>query len=454
MIILEQMERFTCDWIFHCLVVLCDGTVVCGCADPYGDRPLGSIFRSTLMEIWNSATAQSIRSGINEGHSPFCLKCGLKRQISPDEKPQQRPLTLETLPRIFLEPTAICNLSCYRSVCSKESGILKTRESLYFPLDKFKEIIDPVAQKMVRIDLFNYGEPFLNSQTIEMIEYVKSRYPHIYVYISTNGLTLKRQHIERIVRSRMDEITFSIDGATQRIYQKYRIGGHLSKAVENIKFMVALRNATDCEVPFVNLRCILFNWNDSWLARYRMKRLAKSTGVDRLTWEITDHPADAASKKFQVGSKIWKKHHNEIWDTSQITNAIQGKKYKARIQVVVREISSERDQQNKIQVKVTNTGGAFWWSTSVSGKRFFRLGAQLYDSKKQLIDRDYARGSLNRHIPKGSTETLEVILPPISHPGDYYLKLDMVCEGIDWFESAGSPIVWCAYRVKSKSHPM
>ena len=32
---------FNCTWPWSTLVMLCDGRIVCGCADPYGKRVLG-----------------------------------------------------------------------------------------------------------------------------------------------------------------------------------------------------------------------------------------------------------------------------------------------------------------------------------------------------------------------------------------------------------------------------
>lgn len=50
----NKKTRFTCDWIFNRLVVLSDGKVVCGCADPYGERPIGNLKENKIYEIWNS----------------------------------------------------------------------------------------------------------------------------------------------------------------------------------------------------------------------------------------------------------------------------------------------------------------------------------------------------------------------------------------------------------------
>jgi hypothetical protein len=70
------VSRHTCDWIFNTLVVLCDGKVVCGCADPEGLRPLGHLSVSGLKDIWRSEKVKRIRRDLNEGFSGFCGPCG------------------------------------------------------------------------------------------------------------------------------------------------------------------------------------------------------------------------------------------------------------------------------------------------------------------------------------------------------------------------------------------
>ena len=45
--------RFQCTWPWSTLVMLCDGRIVCGCADPYGKRVLGDAKTASISEIWN-----------------------------------------------------------------------------------------------------------------------------------------------------------------------------------------------------------------------------------------------------------------------------------------------------------------------------------------------------------------------------------------------------------------
>jgi hypothetical protein len=443
----NRKVRFSCDWIFNILVVLCDGKVVCGCGDPYGERPLGHLNQSTLPEIWNSKKVKEIRKGLNSGYSPFCLDCGLKKFLKKEEEIPVRPVHLKVLPRIFLEPTVLCNLSCFKAVCNHESGIVNTRERKMFPLDEFKSVIDEVGEHLIRLDFFNYGDSFVHPQAVEMIEYIKNKYPHIYLYTTTNGLMLDDEKIKRIIDSGLDEFTFSVDGPDHETYVRYRQLGDFKKVLKIMSKFVKERNQLGREVPFINWRYILFKWNDSRAKMNRARRLASKIGVDRLTWEITDHPQEAISEKYQIGTRHWKKIYHEIWDTSQIGNAIKNKRYIAEIKVLSAEIVAKVNESRSIRFLVKNVGGALWFKNTFSGRRIVRLGAQLFDQDKNLVELNYARAFLNREMAKGEKDIIRLELPSLSSSGEYWLKFDMVSEGIDWFESGGSPVVWKEFKV-------
>jgi len=440
--------RFTCDWVYNQLVVLCDGRVVCGCADPYGLRPVGDLAKQSLKEIWNSDLVRKIRHDLNEGHCCFCDDCGLKQILPDGADPPQRPETLERLPRIFFEPTIQCNLSCFRAVCNRESGIIRTRRRLRYPLDDFKRLMDEVGPELIRLDFFNYGDPFMHPQAVEMIEFIKSRYPHIYLYTSTNGLMLTEEKMARLVASGMDEITFSVDGADKETYSKYRCGGDFEKLMGIMSRFVSLRNQTGDEVPFINWRYILFRWNDSNKQLRKARRLAAEVGVDRLTWEITDHPPEAFSRRFIPRSRAWQRIRQEIWDSSQIGNAIPSRRFLAKMRPPGGRIIAKSGSETTIPVRVTNAGKEKWRHTSRSGRRLVRLGAQLHDANRRLVDLNFARAFLKRSLSAAEADTLQIALPAIDEPGDYWLRFDMVLEGVDWFASAGSPVVWRRFRIK------
>jgi len=439
--------RFTCDWIHNILVVLCDGKVVCGCADPKGERPLGHLGADGLDAIWRSEKVQRIRRELNAGFSGFCEPCGLKRALGDNEPAPQRPTDLEVLPRIFFEPTVVCNLDCFQAVCGSSAGLAASRERKFFPLDEFKSMLREVGPRMVRLDFFNYGEPFAHPQSLDMIEHVKSRYPNIYLYTSTNGLLFNEEKIARLARSGIDEVTFSVDGADQRTYERYRRGGDLAKALRSMADLVEEKRRLGRELPFINWRYILFRWNDSSWQMARAKRLARQIGVDRLTWEVTDHPPTAASAKFQVGRPAWRRIYHEIWDSSQIGSALRGKRFIARIRPGRKSVVVRRKEKAKLEVAVKNRGGAPWMTQTFSGRRWVRLGAQLHDKSDRLLDLNYARAPLPRPLAGGESARLTIELPGIEQAGEYRLKLDMVSEGADWFANGGSPVIWLPFTV-------
>ena len=54
------------------MVLLCDGRLVCGCADPYGRRVLGDTKTASVSAVWTGETASSLRRELNAGGSKFC----------------------------------------------------------------------------------------------------------------------------------------------------------------------------------------------------------------------------------------------------------------------------------------------------------------------------------------------------------------------------------------------
>src|ERR671915_103574 len=247
--------RFTCSWPWSIAVMLCDGRVVCGCADPYGKRVLGDIRQTTLNAIWQGAVASGLRTDLNSGGAQFCGDCPLKLPLKSNEAPPQRDLNVGALPnRLYIECTAACNISCFQACCAPETGITRTRQAGMLDFELFRRVIDEAGPSLGRLDFFNYGEAFLHKRAIEMCEYIKSRFPHVYLYTSTNGLAFSEEQVRRLVRSGIDEVTFSIDGATPESYVKYRRRGDFDKAIRNLRFAVDEKRTHRRDVPFINWR--------------------------------------------------------------------------------------------------------------------------------------------------------------------------------------------------------
>ncbi len=425
------------------LVMLCDGRLVCGCADPYGQRVLGDARTSTIGEVWGGGTITRLRGELNGGGSKFCGDCPLKLPLKKDDAPPVRPLDAGPLPgRMFIECTAACNISCTQACCAPETGITRTRQAGMLDFDLFRRVIDEVGPSLHRIDFFNYGEAFLHKRAVEMCEYIKKHFPHIYLYTSTNGLALTEAQARRLVHSGIDEVTFSIDGATQASYEKYRQRGKFDLAIANLRAMADEKRRSGLDVPFLNWRYILFCWNDSDEEMALARRIATEIGVDRLCWELTDHPEDAYSRRFLNGTPDLDAIRRETWDNNNLGNAIPGATPRAHIDVRALvpglPLFARAGRPFRVKARIRNLSTRAFPAQASYGRRLVRLGAQLCAADGTLINRDFARGELRQALAGGDTVDIPVQLPALPVAGKFALKFDLVYEGVDWFERCGS----------------
>jgi MoaA/NifB/PqqE/SkfB family radical SAM enzyme len=456
--------RFRCSWPWETLVLLCDGRIVCGCADPYAKRVLGDTRATSLHEIWTGPTIHQLRTDLNQGASTFCGDCPLKLPLADAEPPRLRSVDVPPLPqRLYVECTAACNLSCFQACCAPETGISRTRQAGMLDFDLFRRVIDEAGPALARVDFFNYGEAFLHKRAVEMVEYLKSRHPHIYLYTSTNGLAFSEDALRRLIRSGIDEVTFSIDGATPESYVRYRQRGDFAKVMRNLQIAVDEKQRAGLELPVINWRYILFAWNDSDAEMKQARRMAGDLGVDRLCWEITDHPEEAFSRRFVPGSERHASIRHEIWDDNNLGNAIPGCTPRARIELrdarvhdagphdpAALDIAPSGAHRFEAPLRAP-AGGALVVSARVRnlskrpflaqgrhGRRLVRLGAQLAQADGTIVTRDHARAWLPRTIDPGGRADVAIEVPAPTMPGRYLLRFDLVSEGIDWFEACGS----------------
>ena len=426
------------------MILLCDGRLVCGCSDPYGRRVLGDTRTETVSAVWTGPRADSLRRDLNAGGSKFCGDCPLKLPLKKDEAAPQRDTAVSPLPsRLYIECTAACNISCDQACCAPETGITRTRQAGMLDFELFRRVVDEAGPSLVRIDFFNYGEAFLHKRAVEMCEYIKARFPHIYLYTSTNGLAFGEEQVRRLVRSGIDEVTFSIDGATAASYVKYRKRGDFDKAIRNMRAAIDEKKSLGRDIPFINWRYILFVHNDSDEEMNLARSLAAEFGVDRLSWELTDHPENLFSRRFLRGTPELAAIENEVWGVSGLGNAIAGATPRARIDVpsVLKKLPliARRGKSMTIRTRVQNLSAKPFPSQASYGRRLVRLGAQLCTPDGALINRDFERAWLPSTLEPGATADVPITVTVPAAPGRYSLKFDLVSEGIDWFEACGSP---------------
>ncbi|MGH2552223.1 MAG: radical SAM protein, partial [Chitinophagaceae bacterium] len=121
---------------------------------------------------------------------------------------------------ISFEPTTFCNLRCPECpsglrAFSRPTGMLQK--------DFFSKTIDELHKDLLYLVFYFQGEPYLNPDFLDMVEYASKK--KIYTATSTNAHYLDDGNAKRTIESGLDRLIISIDGTTQDVYQQYRVGG-------------------------------------------------------------------------------------------------------------------------------------------------------------------------------------------------------------------------------------
>jgi len=96
-----------------------------------------------------------------------------------------------------------------------------------------------------------------------------------------------------------------------------------------------------------------------------------------------------------------------------------------------------RDAPLNVDLRIDNTGQAAWLSTNIHEYGIVRVGTHLYDRDAKLIAIDHSRHDLPRDIGPGQSIDIRIEVP-LPADGDFVVGIDLVAEGVIWFEHVGS----------------
>jgi radical SAM protein with 4Fe4S-binding SPASM domain len=179
------------------------------------------------------------------------------------------------LPSVLdIEPTTTCNLKC--KMCQVPMGYLG---NFHLGLDDFKRVVGQFPH-LLRIKLQGMGEPFLNRHFFEMVAHAKGK--GITVGTTTNGMLVDEGKSRAILESGLDEIYFSLDGATKETFEEIRGGAQFETVVANIKRLIEMKGMVAAPIVgvwFVGMKSNIRELPD-------LVRLCRELRVDRLAVQV------------------------------------------------------------------------------------------------------------------------------------------------------------------------
>ena len=143
-------------------------------------------------------------------------------------------------PCLQIEPTSMCNFRCVmcyqtdKSFSNKSNGFMSNMS-----LDLYKKLIDEVEGKVEAITLASRGEPTLNKDFKNMLEYSNGKF--LALKINTNASMLNEKLIHSILSTDIQSIVFSADAADKETYEKISVNGKFEKIMANLELFAEIR---------------------------------------------------------------------------------------------------------------------------------------------------------------------------------------------------------------------
>ncbi len=214
---------------------------------------------------------------IHEVPKEFRTSTKFNNFVLAKQEEKEQKFILKSKPyHIEIEPTNICNLHC--PLCSTGVDAI-TRPKQQLKLENFKKLVDEVKDTTLMIALQNWGEPTLVKDLPKMIRYATDA--KIWTHMSTNfSVKYSDEWLQELIKSGIGRLKIDLDGTTQEVYEKYRIGGNLETVLKNTKRIIEIKKENNLKYPIIQARMIVTKKNEHQISDF--KKLAKELAVDEI----------------------------------------------------------------------------------------------------------------------------------------------------------------------------
>lgn len=201
----------------------------------------------------------------------------------------------------LVEPTNVCNLKCVmcEAKCTVDADKLEIEhmqpEELDIMLGKLQGYINNVVFQ-------GDCEPTMNPKLEELVR-VARKYTN-QVAIVTNGMALTPDRIDSLLESGVSWFALSIDDHREEIYNGIRRYSDFKTVINNLKYLVKVRNEKFNGVQIVTHKIVFERDNLESLREY-IKFFYMEIGVNKVTFAPIVHKGD-------IHNNTWLQTRNEL----------------------------------------------------------------------------------------------------------------------------------------------
>jgi wyosine [tRNA(Phe)-imidazoG37] synthetase (radical SAM superfamily) len=144
-------------------------------------------------------------------------------------------------PCLQIEPTSVCNFRCI--MCYQCDSTFNKKSDGYMgnmSLELFKDIVDEVQGQIEALTFSSRGEPLLNENLPEMLNYCEDKF--LGLKLNTNASLLTEKNIHTLLSSHLQTLVFSIDAAEKEAYETIRVNSNFEKLIDNLELFSKIRS--------------------------------------------------------------------------------------------------------------------------------------------------------------------------------------------------------------------
>jgi radical SAM protein with 4Fe4S-binding SPASM domain len=190
----------------------------------------------------------------------------------------------DVLPHLGIRPLKLemdivnqCNLRCV--MCHFSSDEFSKRKKEEISVGDFERIAAQLFPLCSHVSLSLGAEPLLHRNLGELLR-ITGNYKIPFVYMHTNGLLLNEKTIGQLIRSRFNQLSISVDGATKQTYERIRAGAKFERLVANIEAVNRAKESMKSQLPRLSFNVVLMRSNIEELpAIVRLAHELKVEGV-------------------------------------------------------------------------------------------------------------------------------------------------------------------------------
>lgn len=174
----------------------------------------------------------------------------------------------------YIETGNLCNLRCpFCPTGLRRKGIARS----FLSKENYQIILDKISPYAKIIGLFNYGEPFLNKDILSIIALTSARGIYTSLHSNLTVSTFDEKSADAIVQSGLSCLSASIDGASQKTYGKYRVGGNFQLAISNLERLQRAKVRLNSQTPQLIWGFLINYYNEH--EQEKAKKMASDLGV-------------------------------------------------------------------------------------------------------------------------------------------------------------------------------